>query len=104
MISWPWRGVPLLAEGEDLLSLNTGDPAAEGNRAIIAPGTGLGEAFTVRDGPMFRTFAIRGGHCDFGPRNSLEWELWHYLQQKNGACQLRKPSVPDRGFGISTCF
>jgi glucokinase len=25
-----------------------------------------------------------GGHCDFGPRNGLEWELWHYLQQKMG--------------------
>jgi glucokinase len=31
-----------LSEGEDLISINAGDPAADGNRAIIAPGTGLG--------------------------------------------------------------
>ncbi|MDQ5987655.1 MAG: Glucokinase [Syntrophus sp. SKADARSKE-3] len=76
--------IPLLSEGEDLISINTGDAATDGNRAIIAPGTGLGEAFAIKIGTEFRTLHSEGGHCDFGPRNSLEWELMHYLQEKNG--------------------
>ena len=78
------EAIPLLSEEEDLISINAGEPAADGNRAIIAPGTGLGEAFAIQDGLVFRTLPSEGGHCDFAPRNGFEWELRHYLQQKMG--------------------
>ncbi len=64
----------------DLLRLNEGAGNASGNRAIIAAGTGLGEAGMYWDGARHNVFACEGGHCDFAPRNHLEMDLFQYLQ------------------------
>jgi glucokinase len=77
------QGVPLL-EPEDLYTLNKGEPAPGGTKAIIAPGTGLGEAFLTWDGSRYRAYASEGGHTDFAPTNTLENNLLHYLQGKWG--------------------
>ncbi|MCG6538091.1 MAG: glucokinase, partial [Syntrophales bacterium LBB04] len=66
--------VPFLTT-DDLCTLNTGNPVSSGNMAVIAPGTGLGEAFLIRDGERYRGFASEGGHGDFAPMNELEREL-----------------------------
>jgi len=50
--------------------------------AIIAPGTGLGEAGLFWDGELYSPFATEGGHCDFAPRNELDMELLEFLQEK----------------------
>jgi len=55
-----------------------------GNAVIISPGTGLGEAGLFWDGSHYHPYATEGGHCDFSPRNELDWELWKYLHQKFG--------------------
>ncbi|MGB5386861.1 MAG: glucokinase [Eudoraea sp.] len=55
-----------------------------GNAVIIAPGTGLGEAGMYWDGAQYHPYATEGGHCDFSPRNELDWELWKSLHQKYG--------------------
>ncbi|WP_299164250.1 glucokinase [uncultured Eudoraea sp.] len=55
-----------------------------GNAVIISPGTGLGEAGLYWDGTHYHPYATEGGHCDFSPRNDLDWELWKYLHQKFG--------------------
>jgi len=55
-----------------------------GNAVIISPGTGLGEAGLYWDGAQYHPYATEGGHCDFSPRNELDWELWKYLHQKHG--------------------
>lgn len=55
-----------------------------GNSAIIAPGTGLGEAGLFWSGSEFYPFSSEGGHCDFGPRNDLDLELWRFLHNKFG--------------------
>lgn len=55
-----------------------------GNMALISPGTGLGEAGLFWDGSHYHPFATEGGHCDFSPRNDLDVEIWHCLQQKYG--------------------
>ena len=55
-----------------------------GNAVIISPGTGLGEAGLFWDGSHYHPYATEGGHCDFSPRNDLDWELWKYLHQKFG--------------------
>ncbi|MGB5715732.1 MAG: glucokinase [Gammaproteobacteria bacterium] len=67
---------------DDFFSLQTaaGDP--EGNRAIIAAGTGLGEAGLVHDGVKLLPFATEGGHTDFSPTSEQEIELLRYLQQR----------------------
>lgn len=73
------HGVPFL-EPADLHTLNEGEPAAGGAIAVIAPGTGLGEAFLTWDGTRYRAHASEGGHTDFAPTNLFEIELLRYLQ------------------------
>jgi len=66
--------VPLLSPAE-LHTLYPGEPADMGPIAVIAPGTGLGEAFLTREGTRWQTYATEGGHAGFAPANSLEAEL-----------------------------
>ncbi len=64
---------------EDFFSLNTGRVDPSGNRAVIAAGTGLGEAILFWDGVQHRPSSSEGGHCDFAPRNENEIHLLRYL-------------------------
>jgi glucokinase len=67
---------------DDVETLSPGAADAGGNRAIIAAGTGLGEAGCYFDGRAHRPFACEGGHADFAPRNETEVELLHFLLRK----------------------
>lgn len=58
--------------------------AAEGNAAVIAAGTGLGEAGLYWDGRHHRPFACEGGHADFSPRNRREMDLLAWLIEQFG--------------------
>jgi len=71
-------------EAADLYTLNPGRPAPGGTIAVIAPGTGLGEAFLTWDGTRYRPYPSEGGHADFAPRSPLEADLWHYLHGRFG--------------------
>jgi len=55
------------------------------NRAVIAAGTGLGEAalIAVADG-RFIPISSEGGHADFAPRGDEQIELLRYLARKFG--------------------
>ena len=75
--------VPLL-DGDELVTLRSGSPDARGAIAIIAPGTGLGEAFLVWDGTRYRAYPSEGGHCDFAPANDLQADLYRYLAAQYG--------------------
>jgi glucokinase len=77
------HGVPLL-KPKDLHTINKGNPTPGGTKAVIAPGTGLGEAFLTWDGSHYRAHASEGGHTDFSPSNFLEDELLHYLRDRWG--------------------
>ncbi len=68
---------------DDLEVLQKGEPA-EGNRALIAAGTGLGEALVIRDGGSWLPMASEGGHADFGPRDEFEDGLCRWLRAKYG--------------------
>lgn len=62
-----------------------GVPKKKGaNLAVIAAGTGLGEALLVWDGERFVPSATEGGHADFAPRDDLEVELLHFLRARFG--------------------
>ena len=67
---------------EDFFVLNEGNPTA-GNGAVIAAGTGLGEAGLFWDGAQHLPLACEGGHVDFAPRNALECELLTYLSARH---------------------
>lgn len=73
--------VPIL-EDEDTFTLSAGSPIAGGPIAVVAPGTGLGEAFLTQNGNGYRANASEGGHVSFSPINSLQIELLEYLQEK----------------------
>jgi glucokinase len=75
------HAVPFL-EPADLHTLNVGQPTPGGAIAVIAPGTGLGEAFLTWDGTRYRPHASEGGHADFAPTNSFQVELLRYLQDR----------------------
>ena len=75
--------VPWL-ESDDVYTLNEGKPAPGGAIAVIAPGTGLGEAFLTWDGSRYRPFPSEGGHTDFAPNNLLETDLLRYLLERFG--------------------
>ncbi len=69
---------------EEFFCLNQGDLNAQGNKALIAAGTGLGEAGIYFDGEKYHPFPCEGGHCDFAPRNDVEISLLQYLFKKFG--------------------
>lgn len=73
--------VPALG-AEDLHTLHAGEPAEHGTIAIIAPGTGLGEAFLTWDGARYRANPSEGGHVTFAPTNPEELEMLAYLWQR----------------------
>jgi glucokinase len=74
-------GLPALGK-DDLLTLQTGAADAVGNAAVIAAGTGLGEAGLYWDGRAHQPFATEGGHASFAPSNTLEFALLRHLQQQ----------------------
>jgi glucokinase len=70
-------GTAVLGAG-DVAVLREGAPVP-GNQAVIAAGTGLGEAGLFWDGSRHRPLASEAGHADFAPRGELEIELLRYL-------------------------
>jgi glucokinase len=76
-------GIGALAAA-DLVALNHVSGPAIGNQAVIAPGTGLGEAGLFWDGSRHHVFACEGGHTDFGPQGDLQIELVRFLQARFG--------------------
>lgn len=73
--------VPLL-QTEDLRTLNAGEPVGDGAIAVIAPGTGLGEAFLTRDGATYVAHASEGGHADFAPTDDVQIGLLRHMLQR----------------------
>jgi glucokinase len=63
--------------------LHAGEPRP-GHRALIAAGTGLGEALMVWDGRSHHPVATEGGHTDFAPRDEVEEELLRWLRARHG--------------------
>jgi len=74
-------GLAMLSENE-ITVIHKGIERVPGNAAIIAPGTGLGEAGLYWDGKYYHPFATEGGHSDFAPRTMLDFELFLYLQKQ----------------------
>lgn len=93
-------GMAMLKE-EDIYSISGEGQKHEGNIALIAPGTGLGEAGLYWDGTQYHPFATEGGHCDFATRNGLDHELLQYLQKKYGHVSWERVAS---GRGITEIF
>jgi glucokinase len=68
---------------QDLTPLNQVSLAV-GNQAVIAPGTGLGEAGLYWNGTQHEVFACEGGHTDFAPQGELQIDLLRFLTERFG--------------------
>ena len=75
--------VSVLADDE-VTTLQPGQPAADGNAALIAPGTGLGETLLHRVDGRLVPVAAEPGHTDFAARTPVEIDLLRALTTRFG--------------------
>ncbi len=75
--------VPVL-EGDELAVLQQGVAQPTGNGAVIAAGTGLGEALLLNVDGRFIAGASEGGHADWGARTPREVEMLVVLTREYG--------------------
>ncbi len=71
------------------------------NLAILAAGTGLGEAALVWDEDHHVPLATEGGHTDFAARTPLDWELNAWLEKRFGHVSYERIVA---GPGFSTLY
>ena len=72
------NGVRYLKD-DQLVVVQKGQPVEHGNIAVIAAGTGLGEAALIWQGTDYEPLALEGGHTDLAIRNEEEIELFKFL-------------------------
>jgi glucokinase len=71
-------------EPDELAILQRGVPLADGNAAVIAAGTGLGEALLLNVDGRFVPGESEGGHADFAARTPRELDLVRELARMFG--------------------
>ena len=76
-------GVPRLGPS-DFAAIQAGEPKEHGTMAIIAAGTGLGEAFLSWNGDDYRVHGSEGGHVSVAARTELQWGLVKWLARRFG--------------------
>ena len=69
---------------EELVELNPDARPRAGNVAVIAAGTGCGEAMLYWDGHSHHAIATEGGHADFAPNSREQEGLLRWLRGKFG--------------------
>lgn len=67
---------------KDIVELNPDAEKSTGNIAVLAAGTGLGEAIICWDGEQYHVMASEGGHTDFAPNSAQEIALLEFLNRK----------------------
>jgi glucokinase len=69
---------------DDVHTINEGQVELHGPMAVIAPGTGLGEAFLIWNGSEYIASSSEGGHADFGPTDEIQAALWRHVSNRYG--------------------
>src|SRR5207253_9183427 len=67
-----------------------GKPNTAGHAAVIAAGTGLGQAYLPRINGSLVAVASEGGHADFAPRTDRELELARMLRDQYGRAEVEQ--------------
>lgn len=89
----------LHSSADDLVELNPNAQHQDGNIAVIAAGTGLGEAILYWDGERHQPIATEGGHTDFAAQTEQQDQFLIYLRnQLNGHVSWERVLSGD-GFG-----
>ncbi len=82
-------GVPVLNDSE-VHTLQRGSPRPDGNIALIAAGTGLGEALLHKVDGRFIPSPSEAGHADFAARNEREIRLLRWLIGEYGRAGVER--------------
>jgi len=96
------HSLALMAPSE-LSTLNRGVPSPQSTQALIAAGTGLGEAILFWDGRRYAVAGSEGGHADFAPRTEQEIQLLRYMKKHNEFVSVEL-ILSGRGFRIIHSF
>ncbi len=67
----------------DISVLNAGAASPHATQAVVAAGTGLGEAFLIWNEDRYVVAGSEGGHADFAPRNEREMGLLRHMKQRH---------------------
>ena len=86
---------------EQVTQIVPGAPEACGVRAVVAVGTGLGEAILVPGRDDFLALPTEGGHTDFAPRTALQRRLLAHLQRAHGHVSYERVCS---GVGIANIY
>ena len=95
--------IPIL-EPDDIFTLSAGSPVAGGNISVVAPGTGLGEAFLTMNDGQYIAHASEGSHASFAPTNALQLGLLSFLQETMGFDHVSYERVCSGGLGIPNIY
>jgi glucokinase len=83
------NSVAVLA-GDEIAVLHDGVPDPDGNAAVIAAGTGLGQSYLHRVGGRFVPLPSEGGHADFAARTDREIEFVKMLREMLGRAEIEE--------------
>ncbi len=82
------HAVPHLRPDETVV-INAGKAVEHAPIAVLAPGTGLGEAFLIWSGKDYIACSSEGGHADFAPANEVQAGLLGVPERSFPPCCLR---------------
>jgi glucokinase len=86
---------------EELHVLQAGEPNLSGNAALLAAGTGMGQAFLFNDGRRLVPAPSEGGHADFAARAPREWQLVEWLTARFGRAEVE---MVVSGIGLANLY
>jgi glucokinase len=72
----------LYLDESQFVHLNPTGRKVNANRAVIAAGTGLGEAILYYDGSVYHPIGSEGGHSDFAPLTPQQDELLLWMRNR----------------------
>jgi glucokinase len=81
----------------EISTLNQGVASPQSTQALLAAGTGLGEAILFWDGKRHLVASSEGGHTDFAPRTEQEIEFLRYMKKRDEFVSLEL-ILSGRGF------
>lgn len=82
-------GISVITE-KDWVVLNNVPAAPQGPRAVLGPGTGLGEAQLIWDEKFegYKVYASEGAHSSFAPRGEVQRQLQAWIEKQYNYCEV----------------
>jgi len=77
-------------DASELVELQRGERKRDGNAAVIAAGTGLGQAYLHFINGRLLAVASEGGHADFAARTDRECDLTRMLRERYGRAEVEQ--------------